>query len=66
MSENAFLTVDHEEALALLVLLRRHEEDLNNVLEGVLLKTERRLFAVHSIEEMESLVSNATGNKTEK
>ena len=56
MSEDDFLGLHHDEALSLLVFLRRREEDLDDSLRMILLKLERRLFAVHSIEEMESLV----------
>lgn len=62
MSDAAFLHLDHDEALALLAFLRLREDTLDDVLQTVLLKAERRLFAVHSIEEMEKLIGEATRN----
>ncbi len=56
MSDAPFVGLDHDEALALLVMLRRGENELNDSLQTVLLKLERQLFAVHSIQEMEALI----------
>lgn len=59
MFDATFLEIHHDEALALFILLRSQEEKLSDDLQSVLLKLERRLFAVHSIEEMEALIKNA-------
>ncbi|SIP99589.1 hypothetical protein SAMN05920897_102138 [Alkalispirochaeta americana] len=59
MSDVEFFSVSHEESLALMKHLRTQEEIIEPVLADFLLRLERRLFAVHSIEEMESLMESA-------
>ncbi|WP_018525272.1 hypothetical protein [Alkalispirochaeta alkalica] len=60
MSDTDFFSLSHDEAMALMKHLRNQEEIIEPVLAEFLLRLERRLFAVHSIQEMESLLESAS------
>ena len=64
MSDKPFLDLDHEESLSLLALLRENEPELNDILQALLIKVERQLFAVHSIEEMERMTGKSSWHGT--
>lgn len=62
-SEEKFFELGHDDALEVFVFLRSHEQELEHSLEQLLRRLERRLFAAHSIEEMEHLVSKAQAER---
>jgi len=49
------IQIENKQLIALYLLLKRHEEELDRNLQTLYVKMQKELFSVLSIEEMESL-----------